>query len=273
MAEPGLIQELFEEWTSSTSSDDDGDCGIQEPVWNFFAWLFFVLAVNLGVLLLVKPYFCCIKKLGCFVLRNVYLFLAVWIIQFVLLTVAGYLIWLDGGGWSGHTWQLIYFVVHVSLIPGWFILFFWLNMRGIAVIWILGLLAIAIGNTVIFWLLDLAAGIVILVYTIILLYLVWWTYKVYCCNRGLCYYVQYRCVASEKVPVKKCVCPTAPNCVHVRYAHSCQCPNPCGIHASMTSDRPPQQGRMQQQPSTHIQANVYTGSFRSDSRLDGELEV
>ena len=222
---------------------DYASCYLTEPLWNYFGFVFLVFAVNAFVgLFSIRHVYCCLRK-PCYSLSFL-VFLLLWCFMWVVLATAGFLVWFDYCGWYGYTWQLSLFVVLAALTPLWFWCMFWSNKRQAATFLAVILLILSITLTVVFFIIDLCAGASILLYTIWLVYIAWWSWRVSCLNRGMCYVVETTCRYNEALPTKHCckepyytpIHPQQPS-HHHHHRTGCVCPNPCAIHQTINSSR------------------------------------
>src|SRR6056297_776909 len=122
-----------------------------EPVVNWFFWFFFVYSLNAfgnqfaqsvpnTYSRLIRPSFA----------PPSWLFPIAWTINFILLATSAFLVWLQGDGFDGNTWQLIYFIVHICLLPIWTILFWRFELRAVAFALIILISLVALGNVIMF---------------------------------------------------------------------------------------------------------------------------
>ena len=144
-----------------------------EPVESWFFWFFLVYSVNSIANIVTantgKIYKCLTRP---WFAPPSWVFPVAWFLNFLILATSAFLIWLNGGGWagSGVTWRLVYFIVHMALLPLWSILFWYYQFRFVSFVWILVILLVAIGNSIAFSLLDLTAGLILIPYIVWLLF-------------------------------------------------------------------------------------------------------
>lgn len=170
-----------------------------EPVAGWFFWFFLVYSVNSianyflssvgkDYKLLCKPRFA----------PPSWVFPVAWFINFLILSTSAFLIWFYNDGWSAPYWQLIYFIGHMLLLPGWSILFWYLKYRLISFFYILLIVLVTIGNIVIFSLLNLLPGLLLLPYLLWISFAAVLNYSIWKMNK------QKR--AAPKVSSKNFVC-------------------------------------------------------------------
>jgi tryptophan-rich sensory protein len=230
---------------------DYASCYLTEPLWNYFAWLFLVFAVNGWIgLFSIRHIYCCLNK-PCYSLQPI-IFILLWCFMWVVLATAGFLVWFDYCGWYGYTWQLCLYTLLVVISPLWFWFMFWCNGRYFATTLALLVFVLSVAVTVVFFMIDISAGVAMLVFTIWLLYITWWSWRVFCMNRGICFHVQTKCMYEKALPTR-CIqpaqqCHPAPSCdgpVPQYYApvpqkrhhggHRFTSPDPCVVGQTMNT--------------------------------------
>jgi translocator protein len=100
-----------------------------------------------------------------------WLFAPVWIVLYLLLGTAAWLVWRERG-FAGARWPLTLFLVHLLFNAAWTGIFFGLRMFGLALVEIVVLWALILWLTVLFWRARPLAGVLMLPY------LLWVSYAV-----------------------------------------------------------------------------------------------
>ncbi len=95
-----------------------------------------------------------------------WVFPVVWIILFLLMGIAEYLVYEKGPGRADVQKALFDYGAQLFFNFMWSAIFFAFNLRATAFFWILGLLGLIIATTVRFWRIDKRAGILMLPYVL-----------------------------------------------------------------------------------------------------------
>ena len=247
-----------------------------EPVFGWFFWFLYVYGINS----IANAITCSVTSDYKNLCRPWYsppswVFPVAWLINFCLLATGSFLVWLDGGGFSaGHTWQLIYFMVHIILLPIWSILFWYYKFRFISFVWILIIILVGIGNAIIFSLLHLASGLVLIPYIIWLMFAALLNFYIWRYNERTPYNVVYSSINCGK-------CGNVMNAPHVQattfknnipHKKSFNCNSPQLSPFNQTQPLQPSSTHniphplQQQYLQTNIHdANVYKSSLRVNS--------
>ena len=108
-----------------------------------------------------------------------WVFPAAWTLLYLLMGLASYLIYVSGASRARRERALTFYAAQLGMNFFWTVIFFKLEMYLTAFVWLLGLWALIVICTVLFWHIDRRAG------RLLLPYLVWTAFAGYL-NAGIC---------------------------------------------------------------------------------------
>jgi tryptophan-rich sensory protein len=157
----------------------------ESTVWDFMAWLFMGLFATMfswwTIGDLTQIYW--LPMLN----REEWMITPRWMMKYwagvyVIGSVAAWHVWRDEGGWPGATGPLTVYVLVVAFAMLWHLMLFWMH-RIQASFYIGGVVgALAVWATVWFFLADVVPGILMLIMTLWIFYVVYWNFMLARCN-------------------------------------------------------------------------------------------
>lgn len=148
--------------------------------WIFFSWLFLGLTTAFSSMWFVGEltrlyWMPCLTKMG-WMLGPTTL-MGVWSLMDVVASVAQFLVWHFGGGWeTGALGPLLLAVIFMLLTVVWHMVFYWFYQYTVAFYISIILVALAIAQTIWFWIVSTAAGIIMLIVLIWIGYVSLWNF-------------------------------------------------------------------------------------------------
>ena len=171
-----------------------------EGAWDYAAWLFFLLfAGSLSWFLSRRSRVCYRKyaKLPDFCPAD-WVWALTWFFMYILLALAAYLVW-KNGGWEHNALALGTFMVMIVVIHCWYIWVYWANCLLGAYIWSIVIAAFVIATTVLFFIECLWSGFIMLAFLFFSFFWIILSHGYYALN-GSMWHVDHR---------KTCVCSCA----------------------------------------------------------------
>jgi translocator protein len=176
-----------------------------EEIAEFSGWLFFLLFLGSITWIITrtnriyhyryisKPSFC--PSDGAWI--------AIWIVIYVFISLAAELVCINGG-WDKNVITLGLLVLLMIIIHIWYIWIYILQYMLVAYVWIFIILLLAIITTVLFFIQNVWAGFILLLFTVFCLFWLVVSHGYYVLNGSVCH-INYKVQCINECPCSRCV--------------------------------------------------------------------
>ena len=168
-----------------------------EAVWDYAAWLWFLLFVgSLSWFLTARSrrYFSKYAKRPTFCPSD-FLWVVIWCAIYFLLALAAYLVWCDGG-WANNALSLGLFMITIIIVHCWYLWVYWFYYLFVAFVWSIVIIAFVIATTVCFFVANVWAGFIMLGFLFFSFFWIFVSHGYYALNGSVVHIDKARCTCS-----------------------------------------------------------------------------